>query len=120
MTFVAADARYQLPRGELLTSWMKAFNFARKVSACHARLWNQYLSASPSPRNEGRSRHLIAWLVSLAYNPLYAVAARLRFILQTIIPERTGRNAKEMAASFPAGVLPIQPDRRLDGAIGWR
>ncbi|PWC26738.1 Abi family protein [Teichococcus aestuarii] len=97
-------ARYQLPRRELLASWMKAFNFVRNVSAHHARLWNQPLIDQPKPLHRGEVP-LLDHLVgnSFAENRLYAVAAGLRFMLQIINPgTHWPQRLKELAASFPA------------------
>lgn len=115
----ALAARYQLPRRDLLTSYMKAFNFVRNVCAHHARLWNQPLIDQPKPLRHGEVP-LLDHLVgdTFAENRLYAAAAGLRFMLQIINPgTHWPQRLKELAASFPAN-----PDVSFDRSgfpVGW-
>jgi len=111
--------RYQLPRRELLTSWMKAFNFVRNVCAHHARLWNQPLIDQPKPLQRGEVP-LLDHLVgdTFAENRLYAAAAGLRFMLQIINPgTHWPQRLKKLAASFPAN--PHVSFDRSGFPIGW-
>ncbi|MFT3719290.1 Abi family protein [Pseudorhodoferax sp.] len=43
----AIAARYGLPDGQLLQSWLRALNFVRNVAAHHSRLWNKNLVDQP-------------------------------------------------------------------------
>lgn len=112
-------ARYQLPRRELLTSWMQAFNFVRNVCAHHARLWNQPLIDQPKPLHQGEVP-MLDHLVSDAFaqNRLYAVAAALRFMLLIINPgTHWPERLKGLVADFPAN--PHVSFNRSGFPAGW-
>ena len=74
----AIAARYGLPDGQLLQSWLRALNFVRNVAAHHSRLWNKNLVDQPKLPRPG---------VMSAFDPLVgqpAVASRL-FVMLCIV-----------------------------------
>lgn len=79
--------RLSLPRHDLLTSWIRAINFARNVCAHHARLWN--ISPADQPKlpkigEVGELRHLIT--DKEAQTRIYAHAAIIQYLLKRINP----------------------------------
>ena len=86
----AMAARFGLPRGELLASWVRAINHVRNVCAHHSRLWNRSIVDEPKATKHGE----IATLDHLVLDPkgrarLYGVMVALRFFLLTVNPSST-------------------------------
>lgn len=75
----AIAARYGLPDGQLLQSWLRALNFVRNVAAHHSRLWNKNLVDQPKLPRAG---------VMPTFDPLIgqpAVASRLFVMLYIVL-----------------------------------
>lgn len=96
-------SRYQLPRGDLLVSWLRTLTFLRNVSAHHGRLWNRPLVDQPKPPTPGeivQLDHLAA--DRFAQERLYAAIAITRFILKCMNPTTSWADRlKEHIATFP-------------------
>lgn len=115
----AIAAAYDIPRSELLTSWVRAVNFTRNVCAHHSRLWNRPLVDQPKPPKPGEVPlfdHLVA--DRHAQRRLYSVAAVLRFFLIKVNP--SSRWHERMKAHL--ATLPVAPGISLRQAgfpKGW-
>ena len=79
--------KYQLPRPELLTTWVRNLNHIRNVCAHHARLWNRSPTDQIAPPRMGEvpsldhlsgNRHATA--------RIYASAAVLQYLLRKVNP----------------------------------
>ena len=80
-------AGFGLPRHDLLTSWMRAINFARNVCAHHARLWNISPADQPKlskPGEVDELEHLVT--DKEAQTRIYAHAATIQYLLKRINP----------------------------------
>jgi abortive infection bacteriophage resistance protein len=103
----AIAALYGLPDGEVLRSWIRAFNFIRNVAAHHARLWNRINTEIPTLPPLERCR----WLEPLHRDPaslrkLFGALTCMRFMLRTIAPHsRWHLQLKEHIATFPKSDL---------------
>ncbi|UVF22852.1 Abi family protein (plasmid) [Microvirga terrae] len=108
----AIAAKYNIPRRELLTSWMRAINHIRNICAHHSRLWNCSPSDQPKPPRAGEIP-LLDHLANdtFAQTRLYAVAAVIQFLLRRINPTTSwATRLNEHFASFPQapGIAPGQ------------
>lgn len=99
----AIAAMYGLVDGEVLRSWIRAFNFVRNVAAHHARLWNRTNTEIPSLPPLERCR----WLEPLhldrtALRKMFGALTCMRFMLRAIAPQSDWHERlKEHIASFP-------------------
>jgi abortive infection bacteriophage resistance protein len=78
-------AHYQVERRDLFVSWIRSMNHVRNICAHHARLWNRVLVDRPKPPKLGEIAdldHLAGY--QRAENRLYAVAAPLQYLLNSI------------------------------------
>ncbi|MHA3902029.1 Abi family protein [Castellaniella sp. WN] len=97
----AIAARYSLPDGQLLQSWLRALNFVRNVAAHHSRLWNKNLVDQPKLPRAGAVP---------AFDPVIgqpAVASRL-FVMLCILLHM-------MRVVSPNSSWPTRLRRLLDG-----
>jgi abortive infection bacteriophage resistance protein len=103
----AMAERFELPRRDLLRSWVRAINGVRNHCAHHARLWNRVLVDRPSPPKIGEhdeldhlARH------TPAHNRLYSVAVALNWFLKRVNPHSSwSERLKDHVATFPASPL---------------
>jgi abortive infection bacteriophage resistance protein len=105
-------AKYNIPRRELLTSWMRAINHIRNICAHHSRLWNCSPSDQPKPPKVGEIP-LLDHLANdtFAQTRLYAVAAVIQFFLRRINPTTSwAARVDQHFATFPQapGIAPGQ------------
>lgn len=95
--------RFDLPRRDLLTSWVRSINGVRNHCAHHARLWNRVLVDRPSPPKLGEIpelEHLARHPV--AHNRIYSVAVALHWFLRRVNPRSSwSSRLKELMATFP-------------------
>lgn len=96
---IALASRYNIPRGDILASWLRTLNFIRNICAHHARLWNQPLVAYPKMPKPG----VIPLLDHVAPDRFYAAAAVTRYLLRTINPTTSwATRLRDLAVTFPA------------------
>jgi abortive infection bacteriophage resistance protein len=96
-------ARYNVPRPELLASWIRSMNHVRNICAHHSRLWNRSPSDQPRVPRAGEIP-LLDHLVTDKYAQvhIYAVAAVMQYILKTINPSSQWKQRlKDHFATFP-------------------
>lgn len=96
-------AKYNIPRWELLESWLHSMNYIRNVCAHHSRIWNRSLTRQPKfPR-----KNEIPPLDHIALNPysqsrVYGVIAIMQYMLSIINPTSSwGNRLREHCNSFP-------------------
>lgn len=94
---------YQLPRPELLTSWIRSVNLVRNICAHHGRLWNRPIVDQPKPPQLGEVQLLDHLSQDLhAQRRLYAVTAAIRYLLRRINPSTTwGSRLVDVVETFP-------------------
>lgn len=101
----ALAAEFQIPRQELLTSWIKSIHIVRNTCAHHSRLWNRPLPVYPKRPKLGEHPlldHLANATVS--QTRLYAVAAAIQFLMKVMHPgSEWGERLKAHVATFPLG-----------------
>ncbi len=96
-------ARYNVPRPELLTSWIRSMNHVRNICAHHSRLWNRSPSDQPRIPRTGEIP-MLDHLVTDQYAQvhIYAVAAVMQYVLQAINPSSQWKQRlKDHFATFP-------------------
>lgn len=101
----ALAAIYQLPRPELLPSWVRNINQVRNVCAHHSRLWNRVMTEDPKRPRVGEIPHL-DHLVPTAFptSRVYTTAAIIQHFMRQLSPGSTwGDRFKTHIATFPAG-----------------
>jgi abortive infection bacteriophage resistance protein len=106
--------------GAVFVRWMKVANYARNLSAHHARLWNRTLTykLGRGPENAPELTHLNDALHSR--QRIYAVAAILSYLTDRIRPEAGWRaRLNELLDRFPTG-LPVSPEVHMGFPTGWR
>lgn len=96
---------YQLPRHELLSSWVRTINQVRNVSAHHSRLWNRVLTEIPKQLRPGEVPmldHLTA--AGSSRERIYVAAAIIQHMMRIVSPNSSwGARFKTLVATFPAG-----------------
>lgn len=101
----ALAALYQLPRHELLSSWVRTINHVRNVSAHHSRLWNRVLTEIPKQLRPGEVPmldHLTA--AGSSRERIYVAAAIIQHLMGIISPRSTwAARFKALVATFPTG-----------------
>jgi abortive infection bacteriophage resistance protein len=111
---IALASRYNIPRGDLLVSWLRMLNFIRNICAHHARLWNQPLVTYPKMPKPGT----VPLLDHVAPDRFYAAAAVTRYLLRSINPTTSwATRLKDLIVTFPANPC-VQLDR-AGFPIGW-
>ena len=111
---------YQLPRPELLPSWIRSVNLVRNICAHHGRLWNRAIVDQPKPPQPNE----IPLLDHLsqdqhAQRRLYAVAASVRYLLRRINPMTTwGARLAELMETFPT--IPGVSIHQMGFSQGWQ
>lgn len=99
----AIAAKYGISDGEVLRSWIRAFNFVRNVAAHHSRLWNRINTEIPVLPQLERCR----WLEPLYKDPasqrrLFGALTLMRFMLRSILPHSDWHHqVKAHIATFP-------------------
>lgn len=98
-------ALYQLPRHELLSSWVRTINQVRNVSAHHSRLWNRVLTEIPKQLRPGEVPMLDHLTIAgSSRERVYVAAAIIQHMMRIVSPNSTwGARLKTLIASFPAG-----------------
>lgn len=99
----AIAARYNVPRPELLASWIRSMNHVRNICAHHSRLWNRSPSDQPRIPRTGEIP-MLDHLVTDKYAQvhMYAVAAVMQYVLRTINPSSQWKQRlKDHFATFP-------------------
>jgi len=102
----ALASKYQLPRWQLLQSWVRNLNQLRNVCAHHSRLWNRVFTEIPAKAKPGevpKLDHLFA--DTYAVNRLYASAAITQHFMSIINPtsDWSKRMISLMTRDFPGG-----------------
>lgn len=106
--------------GAVFVRWMKVANYARNLSAHHARLWNRTLTYKLGrvPGNAPELIHLND--APHSRQRIYAVAAILAYLTERIRPEAGWRGRlNELLDRFPTG-LPVSPEAHMGFPVGWR
>ena len=101
----ALARRYQIPRGDLLISWLRTLNELRNACAHHNRLWNRVFIAVPKSPAAG-DLPLVAPAIAdkTSRNRLYAAAAISAHLMTIIAPRSAWRTRLlDLMATFPAG-----------------
>ena len=84
----ALSASFMLHDGEVLRSWLRMFNFIRKVAAHHSRLWNRSLPDTPRLPPKEKCRYLeFLHQDSRARSKLFGALTCLRFLLRQVKPD---------------------------------
>ena len=101
----ALAARYGIPGGSLLMSWLRTLNHVRNTCAHHNRLWNRISTDLPKHPRQGAVPDLAHLFVDrLAQNRLYAAAAIAQYFMQTISPKSSwAARLRQHMATFPTG-----------------
>lgn len=103
----AIAAKYEIADGEVLRSWLRAFNFVRNVAAHHSRLWNRINTEIPGLPPFDRCR----WLEPLhqdqnSLRRLFGALTLMRYMLRTIDPASVWhQQLKELVRTFPESDL---------------
>ncbi|MCB1498035.1 MAG: Abi family protein [Bauldia sp.] len=95
--------KLNVPRPELLVSWIRALALVRNICAHHARLWNRPLVFQPKLPQAGEIP-LLDHLVSSPYanRRIYAAAAVARYLLMEVNPRtRWADRLKAHLETFP-------------------
>jgi abortive infection bacteriophage resistance protein len=97
--------KYNLPRRNMLVSWIQTLNFVRNVSAHHGRMWNRPLVNQPAPPKSNELPLLQHWLSQPHTNTrIYAAASVLQYFLRTMNPRSSwGARLKSLVGEFPGG-----------------
>ena len=106
--------------GAVLARWMKVVNYARNLSAHHARIWNRKLTYKLGrlPENAPKLLHLNAH--SHGRERVYAVCAVLAFLTDAIRPDsRWSNRLRELIEGFPA-TPPVSPETHMGFPQEWR
>lgn len=100
----AIAARYGLPDGQLLQSWLRTLNFVRNVAAHHSRLWNKNLVDQPKLPRPGTLPSFDPWLAQPAIaSRLFAVLCILLHLMQVVSPNSTWpTRLRHLLDGFPA------------------
>lgn len=99
----AIAAKYNIPRWELLESWLHGMNYIRNVCAHHSRTWNRPLTRQPKfpKKNEIPLLDHIT-LHPYAESRLYGVVAIMQYLLRIINPTSSwGNRLQAHCQSFP-------------------
>lgn len=99
---------FDIPREELLVSWVRAINNVRNACAHHSRLWNAPLVDYPKPAKTGEISLLdhVAGDVN-AHTRLYYTAAALRYLLLKINPSSSWSQRLQQHLSTLPEVHPL-------------
>ncbi|WP_081987983.1 Abi family protein [Sphingomonas sp. 37zxx] len=102
---ISLASSFNIPREELLTSWVKSIHSVRNTCAHHSRLWNRPLVNNPKPPKAGDRPdldHLAA--DQHAQTRLYAIIAAIQFIMKSMHPGSDWSNRlKGIVQTFPNG-----------------
>lgn len=103
----AVSAKFCLPDGHVLASWLRTFNFIRNVSAHHSRLWNRAMAEVPVLPALERCRTLdVLHKNKHAKEKLFGALSCLAYLVRAIEPNSTWKHQlKEHLATFPASEL---------------
>lgn len=99
----AIALKFGITDGDVLKTWIRAFNFIRNVAAHHSRLWNRINTEIPGLPPLERCR----WLEPLHKAPssqrrLFGALTLMRFMLRTIHPHSDWpQQVKAHIATFP-------------------
>jgi abortive infection bacteriophage resistance protein len=86
-------ARFSIPRGTLLKSWLRSLNHVRNICAHHGRLWNKALVDWPAPTTLGEIPALDHLSNnSAAQKRTYAAACVLRWLMMRVNPASSWHN----------------------------
>lgn len=98
-------AVYDLPRHDLLASWVRTINQVRNVSAHHSRLWNRVLTDIPKQLRAGELPALDHLTIAGAPRErLYVAAAIIQHFMHIVSPNSTwGQRFQTLVGTFPAG-----------------
>jgi abortive infection bacteriophage resistance protein len=99
----AIAAKYNIPRPELLPTWVRTLGYVRNVCAHHSRLWNKPLTAQPKQPRRGEVP-MLNHLVGDAYaaERFYSAAAIARNFQLAINPSSTwGKRFVDVVGQFP-------------------
>ena len=97
------SSNFQVPRPELLTSWVRCFHTVRNTCAHHSRLWNRPIPDRPKPPKLGENP-LLDHLADDAHaqTRIYGVAASLQFLIRVLHPgSEWADRLKEHMRSLP-------------------
>lgn len=100
----AIAARYGLPDGQLLQSWLRALNFVRNVAAHHSRLWNKNLVDQPKLPRTGAMLAFDPWIGQPAVaSRLFAMLCILRHLMSVVSPNSAWpTRLRQLLDGFPA------------------
>ena len=115
----AIAAKYGVPTGDMLQTWLRSINNVRNICAHHSRLWNRSPVDQPRPPKPGQILlldHLAA--NRFAQEHLYAVAAVVQFLMRTINPNSSwATRLKDHFTTFPP--CPGVNVRQTSFPAGW-
>lgn len=100
----AISARYGLPDGQLMQSWLRTLNFVRNVAAHHSRLWNKNLVDQPKLPQTGVMPAFDPWIGNpAAASRLFAALCILLHLIRMISPRSSWpARLQQLLDSFPA------------------
>jgi abortive infection bacteriophage resistance protein len=111
--------KYNLPRRDLLKTWVRSINYVRNISAHHKRLWNRPIVDQPQPPRVGELPgldHLAA--DQHAQRRVYAVLVVLRWLLLRVNPASSWpQRLKAHMQTFPAN--PYFSPKHAGFPDGW-
>ena len=96
-------ARYGIPNGRLMQSWLRALNFVRNVAAHHSRLWNKNLIDQPKLPKLGAMPDFDPILGQPNVGSrVFVVFCILLYLMRTISPNSSWPvRLRELLDSFP-------------------
>lgn len=99
----AVAARYGLPDGQLLQSWLRALNFVRNVAAHHSRLWNKNLVDQPKLPRPGALPSFDPGIGQPSISSrLFAVLCILLHLMRVVSPNSSWpTRLRQLLDSFP-------------------
>lgn len=113
---LAVASAFNIPREELLTSWVKAIHSVRNTCAHHSRLWNRPLINNPKPPKHGERPSLDHLANDLhAQTRLYAVVVAIQFIMKSMHPGSDWANRLKHAI----GTFPVGPNLDIRAGAGF-
>jgi abortive infection bacteriophage resistance protein len=115
----ALATKHNLPKRDLLKTWVRAINYTRNIAAHHKRLWNRPIVDQPQPPRVGELLDLDHLANDLhAQRRVYAVLVVLRWLLLRVNPASSWpQRLKAHMLTFPSNTF-VQP-KHAGFPDGW-
>lgn len=113
-------AKYGLPNGDLMSSWLRALNFVRNVAAHHSRLWNKNLVDQPKLPQFGAVQDFnpVIEQQDTVKSRVFMVLCIMLYLMRTISPNSSWPvRLRELLNSFPS--IPGLSLRNMGFPDGW-